>query len=117
MLTRSKDPNEIIGEWEIESTTTQYYYGTLLQGNEELVQPGNGAYWEFTSSKVTMYTGSGTVKNGPTKYVYNAGSGVLTIGSTNAYKVVSLTDRKMTLTNEVLQGEYSATIIQKFVRR
>ncbi len=111
--------SELVGKWDIDVTTTAYttsipeaqdYY------NHEETEYGNGAYWEFTASKVTVHDPNDLANNTAAKYTYDKSKRTITIGGSLVYKVEKLTDDEMRLKNVTSDGNFSITTTIEFTK-
>ena len=112
--------SKIVGAWEIVKTTTKYYT-TVPEAqdyyNREEAEDGDGSYWEFTSSKVTVHGASDLADSKAVNYNYNESKGTLTITGLLIYKVTKLTKSAMTLVHDTSDGQFGMTATIEFVKK
>ncbi len=92
--------SKIVGIWEISQTTTKYYSKIPEMQDyydHEDVEYGDGSYWEFTSSKLTVHDAGDIANSKAVKYTYNESTKELKIAGTITYTVKKLTNSQMTL--------------------
>ena len=112
--------SKIVGAWEIVKTTTKYYT-TVPEAqdyyNREEAEDGDGSYWEFTSSKVTVHDVSDLADSKPVNYSYNESKGELVISGMITYKVTKLTKDAMTLFDDTTDGQFGIATTIEFVKK
>lgn len=87
--------SELVGVWDvIQTTTTQWI--TVIGSENTTVDPGNGAYWEFTERTVTIHDPIDLANNETVNYTYDAKNKTISISSFT-YHITSLTENTMTL--------------------
>ena len=111
--------SELAGKWYVDVTTTAYttsipeaqdYY------NHEETEYGNGAYWEFTDTKVTVHDPNDLANNTSVKYSYNKAKRTITIAGSLTYTVEELTDDEMCLKNTTSNGNFTTTTTIEFTK-
>lgn len=116
----SNNDSKIVGVWEIVKTTTKYYT-TVPEAqdyyNREEVEDGDGSYWEFTSSKLTVHDAKDLADLKPVNYNYNESKGELSITGLLTYKVTKLTKSAMTLVHDSSDGQFGITTTIEFVKK
>ena len=108
--------SEVVGTWYVDKSTYQYY--TTIEEMKDFydrteVEPGDGAYWEFTSSKVTVHDPNDLANNKAVAYKYNKSKKELSIAGLT-YQVKKLTSSKMTLYAEFEESNFGERITIEF---
>ena len=81
--------------------------------NRTEIEPGDGAYWEFTSSKVTVHDPNDLANNKAVGYNYNKSKKELSIAGLT-YHIKQLTSSKMTLYAEFEESNFGEKITIEF---
>ena len=117
---QSGSKSELVGTWDIEKTTTKYYT-TVAEAadyyNREEVEDGDGAYWVFTSSTLTVYDDNDVADGAAVKYTYDKSSGELKIAGALTYKVKKLNSSSMTLFMDSSDGQFGISTTIEFAKR
>lgn len=113
------DSDSVEGKWAISKIITQRYtFIPELQNayNDEEVKYGNGEYWEFTSTKVTVHDPSDLMNGKPINYTFNKATNELSISGWVTYNVTQLTSRQMTLEWDTNDGQFGERNIMEFTK-
>lgn len=110
----SSNSSQLIGKWVVQKVTTYYSDG----GKEE--ENGNGAYWVFTATKVTMYDEEEIFHGESLSYTYDSESGKLKIDTglpiKRTFTVQTLTGTKLVVKDEADEsGCYEITEFKKAI--
>ena len=97
--------SSIIGTWDIVQSV---YY---MEGEAPEYENGNGAYWVFTSDKLTIHDATDLMNGSSVKYTYSGGK--LKIEGASIYTVTELTSSKMVLRSEAIYGSYNTITFKK----
>ena len=110
--------SELVGTWYVDQTTTEYYT-TVPEAtdyyNHTEVEDGDGAYWEFTSSKVTVHDPNDLANNKPVSYSYNSSKKELSI-SCLTYRVKKLTSSTLVLYPDFSDGNFGEKVTIEFTK-
>lgn len=96
----------LVGTWDVVNTT--YYYDGLGSDTED----GNGAYWVFTESKLTVHDPEDLMNDKSVDYTYDNDSKELKVSGFPIYKVTELTSTTLIMRAEVIGG-YQITKFKK----
>lgn len=113
------DSDSVEGKWAISKIITQRYtFIPELQNayNDEEVKYGNGEYWEFTSTRVTVHDPSDLMNGKPINYTFNKATNELSISGWVTYNVTQLTSRHMTLEWDTNDGQFGERNIMEFTK-
>lgn len=109
--------SELAGIWYIEQTTNEYYT-TIPEAaeyyNRTDIQYGDGEYWEFTSSKMTVHDSNDLADDKPVNYTYNARKKELSIAGMITYTVKTLTSTRMVLYADSSDGNFGHKVTIEF---
>ncbi len=117
---QSGSKSEIVGTWDVDKTTTMYYTSIPEAAdyyNREEVEYGDGSYWVFTSSKLTIYDSNDVADGSAVKYTYNKSKGELTIAGALTYKVKKLTASDLTLYLDSSDGQFGMSTTIELSKR
>ena len=106
----------MVGIWYIDQTTYEYYT-TIPEAadyyNRTEIEPGNGAYWEFTTSKVTVHDPNDLANNQSISYNYNPSKKELSIMGLT-YTVKKLNSSTLVLYTDFTDGNFGQKITLEF---
>lgn len=112
--------SSIVGNWKVVRTTTKRYFliPEMKDYNSESVSEGNGEYWEFTSTKLTIHDPADLMNGTPVSYVYNKENGTLSVNAISSpYQVTELTSQRLTLESDSHDDTAGVTVIIEFIRQ
>lgn len=110
--------SKLTGIWYIDQTTYEYYTNIPEAAdyyNRTEVEPGDGAYWEFTASKVTVHDPSDLANNKPVSYTYNSSKKELSIMGLK-FQVKKLNSSNMVLYSDDTDGKFGQKVTIEFSR-
>lgn len=112
--------SKIVGIWEITQTTTKYYSKIPEMQDyydREEVEYGDGSYWEFSSSKLTVHDMADLADSKPVKYTYNESAKELKIAGTMTYTVKKLTNSEMILVMDTSDANFGVKTTIEFQKQ
>ena len=115
-LAGDSNNSKLIGIWYVEQTTYEYYTTNPDLAdyyNRTEIEPGDGSYWEFSSSQVTVHDPNDLANNYPVNYKYNSTKKELSIiGLT--YTVKKLTSSTMVLYYDTKDSNFGQRVTIEF---
>ncbi len=85
--------------------------------DHEEVEYGDGSYWEFTSSKLTVHDMGDLANSKPVKYTYNESSKELKIAGSMTYTVKKLTNSEMILVMDTSDANFGVKTTIEFQKQ
>ena len=110
--------SELVGTWYVDQTTTEYYTNipeATDYYNRTEVEDGDGAYWEFTPTKVTVHDPNDLANNKPISYSYNSSKKELSISGLT-YTVKKLTSTTLILYTDFSDGNFGEKVTIEFTK-
>lgn len=112
------EESSLVGNWYLTKSTTEYYttIPELIEMgfNRVEVEEGQGEYWAFTASTVTVHDDQDLMDGQAVKYTYDKSAHKLTIGGALKYDVVTLTSDEMILELTTEDENYGQTVTLEF---
>lgn len=108
--------SELVGTWYVDQTTTEYYTSIPEAQdyyNRTEVEDGDGAYWVFTSSKVTVHDPNDLANNKPVSYSFNSSKKELSISGLT-YTVKKLTSSSLVLYTDFSDSNFGEKVTIEF---